>query len=62
MDEAMLRQQLTDMFAHASANGAALRLNARGKEIGISIPKGTTVKTIDKLVCDALDRLERLLS
>lgn len=54
-------RQLHEMYEHAGKYGGVLTIDVNGKEVGISVPKGSSVATVDKLMCDAVDRLDRIL-
>jgi hypothetical protein len=56
-----LRSKLHAMFGRLNEHGGSLSIDIENRTVGISVPKGSSHATIDKMVCDALDRLERMM-
>ena len=57
-----LQEKLAAMFDRLHSNGGQIQLTILGKTIGIEIPKGCSYATIDKLLCDAIERIDRMLA
>lgn len=65
MTTAELREKLHAMFTHASKHGSSITIVIETdlpQEVGISVPTGASIATIDKMICDALERLDRKAS
>ena len=56
-----LIKQLNEAFERLNANGGQIILAIFDKQVGIEIPKGTSYVTIDKLLCDAIERIDRMI-
>jgi hypothetical protein len=56
-----LAHQLLEAYQAASEEGGAITITVKDVQVGISVPKGTSVVAIDRMVADACDRLDRKL-